>query len=178
MISHGVWQRQFGGAPDAIGKSITYNGEPWTVVGVMPAKFDFYGRTNINNDVFTPLGRLHNLEFMQDRKLAHCAGDARLKPGVSIEQARSELSAVAARHGLAISRVKHWRRRNDTIISRRLRGRLASIAACNFHRGRIHVAHSMRECCQSHVGAGYDQTQGDCLASRTGRLPLANSCGS
>ena len=97
VISHGLWQRQFGGASDAIGKSITYNGEPWTVIGVMPAWFDFYGRTNINNDVFTPLGRLNNLEFMQDRNSHTVRVTARLKPGVSIEQARSELSALSAR---------------------------------------------------------------------------------
>ena len=46
VISYGLWQRQFGGASDAIGKSIIYNGEPWTVIGVMPSWFDFYGRTN------------------------------------------------------------------------------------------------------------------------------------
>jgi predicted permease len=97
VISYGVWQRQFGGAVDVIGKSITYNGEPWTVIGVMPANFDFYGRTNINNDVFTPLGRLNNLEFMQDRSSHTVRVTARLKPGVSIEQARSELSALSAR---------------------------------------------------------------------------------
>ena len=97
VISHGLWQRQFGGAADAIGKSITYNGEPWTVIGVMPPWFDFYGRTNINNDLFKPIGRLHNLEFLQDRNSHTVQVTARLKPGVSIEQAQSELSAVAAR---------------------------------------------------------------------------------
>ncbi|MBA2527823.1 MAG: ABC transporter permease [Pyrinomonadaceae bacterium] len=49
VISYGLWQRQFGGAADAIGKSINYNGEPWTVIGVMPSWFDFYGRTNIKS---------------------------------------------------------------------------------------------------------------------------------
>ena len=97
VISHRVWQRQFGGASDAIGKSITYNGEPWTVIGVMPPWFDFYGRTNVNNDVFTPLGRLNNLEFMQDRNSHTVRVTARLKHGVSIERARSELSALSAR---------------------------------------------------------------------------------
>ncbi|HMJ25896.1 MAG TPA: ABC transporter permease [Pyrinomonadaceae bacterium] len=97
VISHGLWQRQFGGASDVIGKSITYNGEPWTVIGVMPSWFDFYGRTNVNNDVFVPLGYLNNLEFMQDRNSHTVRVTARLKPGVSIEQARSELSALSAR---------------------------------------------------------------------------------
>ena len=97
VISHGLWQRQFGGASDAVGKSITYNGEPWIVIGVMPPWFDFYGRTNINNDFFTPLGRLSSQEFMQDRNSHTVRVTARLKSGVTIEQAQSELSAIAAR---------------------------------------------------------------------------------
>ena len=97
VISHGLWKRQFGGAADAIGKTITYNGSPWTVIGVMPPWFDFYGRTNISNDIFVPLGYLNNLEFMQDRNSHTVRVTARMKPGVSIEQARSELSALSAR---------------------------------------------------------------------------------
>ncbi|MEK6281448.1 MAG: ABC transporter permease [Acidobacteriota bacterium] len=97
VISHGLWQRQFGGAADAVGKSITYNGEPWTVIGVMPPWFEFYGRTNINNDLFKPLGRLGDQEFMQNRNSHTVRVTARMKPGVSIEQAQSELSAISAR---------------------------------------------------------------------------------
>jgi putative ABC transport system permease protein len=97
VISHGLWQRQLGGASDVVGKSVNYNGDPWTVIGVMPAWFDFYGRTNINNDIFVPLGYLNNLEFMQDRNSHTVRVTARLKPGVSIEQARSELNALSAR---------------------------------------------------------------------------------
>ncbi len=90
VISHGLWQRQFGGAHDAIGKPIAYNGEPWTVIGVMPPWFDFYGRTNLNNDLFTPLGRRSNQAYMQDRNSHTVQVTARLKPGVPIEQARAE----------------------------------------------------------------------------------------
>jgi len=97
VISYGLWQRQFGGSSDAIGKSITFNGAPWTIVGVMPSWFDFYGRTNINNDFFTPLGRLNSEEFMQDRKSHAVMVNARLKPGVTLEQARAELNAISAR---------------------------------------------------------------------------------
>jgi putative ABC transport system permease protein len=97
VISHGLWQRQFGGETNVIGKSITYNGEPWTVIGVMPAWFDFYGRTNINNDVFTPLGRLNNQEFMRDRNSRTVLVTARLRTGVGIEQAQSQMSTIAAR---------------------------------------------------------------------------------
>ena len=97
VISHGLWQRQFAGSADAIGKPITYNGEAWTVIGVLPPTFDFYGRTNINNDLFIALGRLANEDFMQDRNSHALRVTARLKPDVTIENARAELNAVAAR---------------------------------------------------------------------------------
>ena len=96
VLSHGLWQRRFGAA-DPIGKSINYNGEPWTIVGVMPAGFDFYGRANINNDFLIPLGSLAERDFMKDRKSHTVQVTARLKPGVSIEKAAAELNAVAAR---------------------------------------------------------------------------------
>ena len=96
VISHGLCRRRFG-AVDPIGKSINYNGVPWTIVGVMPPGFDFYGRTNINNDFLIPLGSLADQEFMKDRNSHTVRVTGRLKPGVSIEQAAAELSAVAAR---------------------------------------------------------------------------------
>lgn len=96
VLSHALWQRRFGAA-DPIGRTINYNGEPWTVVGVMPAGFDFYGRTNISNDFLIPLGSLADQEFMKDRNSHAVQVTARLKPGVSIEKAAAELNAVAAR---------------------------------------------------------------------------------
>ena len=95
VLSHGLWQRRFGGS-DPIGRSISYNGEPWTVVGVMPAGFDFYGRTNINNDFLIPLGSIADQDFMKDRNSHTVRVIARLREGVAIEKAHSELSALAA----------------------------------------------------------------------------------
>ena len=95
VLSYGLWQRRFG-AVDAIGKSINYNGEPWTVVGVMPAGFDFYGRTNLNNDFLIPLGSLADQDFMKDRNSHVVRVTARLKPGVTIGQASAQLNATAA----------------------------------------------------------------------------------
>ena len=97
VLSHELWQRRFAGSPEAIGKAINYNGESWTVIGVMPAGFDFYGRANINNQFFIPLGRLTDQEFMHDRQSHVVRITARLRPGVSLERARTEMNALAAR---------------------------------------------------------------------------------
>ena len=97
VISHELWQRHYGGSPDIINKAITYNSEPWTVIGVMPAKFDFYGQNNINNDIFLPLGHLASQEYMHDRNSHMLRVLARLQSGVTVEQARAAMNTLAAR---------------------------------------------------------------------------------
>ncbi|MEN3334845.1 MAG: hypothetical protein V7641_4210 [Blastocatellia bacterium] len=96
VISYGLWQRRFGSDANIIGHSLHYNSESWTVIGVMPAGFDFYGAANANNDFFMPLGRLSSLEYMQDRHSHITWVTARLKPGVSLEQADAEMKTIAA----------------------------------------------------------------------------------
>jgi putative ABC transport system permease protein len=97
VISHELWQRRFGGDPAVINKAINYNGEPWTIIGVLPARFDFYGRDNISNDIFMPLGHLASDDFMHDRKSHTVRVIGRLKAGVSLEQARATITALAQR---------------------------------------------------------------------------------
>src|SRR5688572_1049870 len=98
VISHRLWRRHFGSDPSVIGKTIQYNGGSWTLIGVMPADFDFYGRTNDNNDFFIPLGQL-------EQKSSRGRGYpvrilARLKPGVSERDARIEMQMLAKRSAL------------------------------------------------------------------------------
>src|SRR5262245_43783689 len=47
VLGYNLWRRRYGGDPNIIGAAIQYNAESWTVVGVMPAHFDFYGRNNV-----------------------------------------------------------------------------------------------------------------------------------
>ena len=56
-----------------IGRAINYNGASWTVIGVLPANFDFYGRSNGNNDIFLPI-----IGTFGKRKL-HCAIALRIR---------------------------------------------------------------------------------------------------
>ena len=99
VLGHGLWQRRYGGDAGVVGRAVRFNGESWTVVGVMPPRFDFYGENNLHNDYFIPLGHLSDRDFMRDRHSHPVYVTARLKEGVEIGQARAQLEALAARLG-------------------------------------------------------------------------------
>jgi ABC-type antimicrobial peptide transport system permease subunit len=92
VLTYGMWQSKFGGDRQILGQSLTINGENYTVVGVLPPTFQFALR---NNDLWLPYqpskGQL-TYRFMHGTNLI-----GRLNPGVTIEQANSELSAIAKR---------------------------------------------------------------------------------
>ena len=92
VISHDLWRRRFSGDPALIGRSILLNGEPWQVVGVMPADF----RLIMKTDVWTPLALTPDEESGSSGLYLLQFG--RLKPGVSMEQARQEIESIARRH--------------------------------------------------------------------------------
>lgn len=88
ILSHGLWQRRFGGDEALIGKTISFNDKPVTVVGVMPPRFRF----GADADLFLPMQAQPNIN--QDPN-AEVVG--RLKPGVSLEQAQAELKSIGER---------------------------------------------------------------------------------
>jgi putative ABC transport system permease protein len=95
VISYGLWQRRFGGDENIIGRGIRYNGESWTVIGVLPPDFDFYGTANANNDFCMPLGQLTDQEYMHDRNSHTVMVTGRLRAGTSVEQANAEMQTIA-----------------------------------------------------------------------------------
>ncbi len=97
LISAGFWKRKFGSSPDAVGKALTLNGANYTIVGVIPASFYFSENNFHRSDVYVPVGQWNDPTF-RDRKVG-MGMDAigRLKPGVSFEQAKADLDAVAQR---------------------------------------------------------------------------------
>lgn len=97
VLGYGLWQRRYGGDETVIGRGIRINAESWTVIGVMPADFDFYGRGNLNNEFLVPLGRLTDRDYMHDRNSHVSWVIGRLRPGVTIQHARSEMTLIAAR---------------------------------------------------------------------------------
>lgn len=92
MIGGGLWKRRFGESPDIIGKMITLSGQGYTVIGVVPAGFRFWGSA----DLFTLLGQWDDV--LSHSREAHPGLRAmgRLKPGLTREQAASDMDSVAA----------------------------------------------------------------------------------
>ena len=99
VISHGLWQRSFGGARDVIGKTLMLDGEGATVVGVMPPDFKWFVKENSLSgkpaDVWVALALPEQLRV--GRRGRYLSAVARMKPGVTVEQARGEMDTVAAR---------------------------------------------------------------------------------
>ena len=92
ILGGGHWQREFGAAPDAIGKSLTLNGTSYRIVGIIPASFKFYGH---ERDVYTPIGQWTDVSFRDRRISVSARAFGRLKPGVTREQAQADMDSVA-----------------------------------------------------------------------------------
>jgi predicted permease len=91
LIGDGLWSRKFGSAPDVLGKSITVDGTSYRIVGVVPEKSPIYTTA----DVFTPLGQFNQEPFRDRRASVGTVGIARMKPGVTLAQARADMDSVA-----------------------------------------------------------------------------------
>jgi predicted permease len=92
LISGGLWKRRFGSSPDVIGKALTLNGQGYTVVGVIPAGFRFFGAA----EVYTLLGQWDDVMARSREAHPGLRAVAHLKPGVTREQAQAEMNTVAA----------------------------------------------------------------------------------
>ncbi|MGH7636887.1 MAG: ADOP family duplicated permease, partial [Gemmatimonadaceae bacterium] len=95
VMSHGLWTRRFGEDAGLVGRSVTLNGEPFQVIGVMPPGFVYPANQTIDAwiplSVFGPdnIGRSRGSHFLQVV--------ARLRPGATEAQLRAELSGIAKR---------------------------------------------------------------------------------
>jgi putative ABC transport system permease protein len=91
VLSHGLWQRRFGGADSIVGQILTLNSRPYTVIGVMPASFRFPGR---EQEFWCPMA--FEPGEAAGRGDHYLSVVARLKPGVTRQQAQPEMDAIAA----------------------------------------------------------------------------------
>jgi predicted permease len=94
ILSFGSWQRRFGGSPAILGQSIALDGEKYTIVGVMPPDFKFAPFWATKAELWAPLS-------LTDRATSRGGNSlrvfARLRPGVTLEQARAEMATITDR---------------------------------------------------------------------------------
>ena len=94
LLTPGLWQRRFGRDPSIVGRAVTINGEPYVVTGILPEDFDFAS-------TFTPGTRVDLLVPARLEQMRNWGNTlsiiARLKPGVTLDQARAELATVVPR---------------------------------------------------------------------------------
>jgi putative ABC transport system permease protein len=91
VVSYGLWQRRFGSDQNLVGQKLTLNGQPYTVIGIMPREFQFPP----DREIWAP--RVLRENDRQLRGPTYWNVIARLKPGVTIKQAQDEMSAIAGR---------------------------------------------------------------------------------
>jgi len=95
VLGHGLWQRQFGGEDDVVGRRITVNGEPHEIIGIMPEEFEFptpWGGRD-DSQLWAPLVLPRDGEGRGSHSLG---GIARLGKGVTEDEAEAELRGIAA----------------------------------------------------------------------------------
>ena len=95
ILTHGLWLRRFGGDPSVVGRTIKLSGRWFAVVGVLPEDFRPFVRSDksVLPEIYTPLGYELTTESAC-RGCQHLQLIGRLKPGVSVEQARVELNTL------------------------------------------------------------------------------------
>ena len=112
VIGHRLWVNLFGRDTSIVGRDILLNGEPYTVIGVLPGNSEFDRRSS---DLWIPLAFPPSVA----RDYHYLSAVARLKPGVSLEQAQAEMSGIAGRiAGLYPDIKKGWGATVDRYIDR------------------------------------------------------------
>jgi putative ABC transport system permease protein len=94
LIGEGFWNRKFGAAPDIVGQGLTLDGRTFTIVGVVPASFKLQVWSFRASDVYAPIGQWSNPILPNRAAGLGFHGVGRLKPGVTIQQARADMKRV------------------------------------------------------------------------------------
>ena len=123
-LTHAAWQRFFAGDPKIVGQTVLLDGAPTSVAGILPSSFRFHRSA----DLFVPLGPFLDQLFMRERgnrNGTYVIG--RLKPGVTFEAARAQMTAIGRRLEQAYPKINAGR----GIFLQPLRERLAGEAQTN-----------------------------------------------
>ncbi len=107
LISEGLWRRKFGAAADVLGKSVTLDGKDFTIVGVIPSGFRLLTPSFHEQDVYAPIRQWTNPLLMKRSAGLGIHGIGRLKPGVTIAQARADMAQVTRNLATAFPEADH-----------------------------------------------------------------------
>src|ERR1700722_19499475 len=91
VLSYPFWQSHFGADPNVIGKNVTFNGLPYSIIGVMPADFHFF----YQGEYFVPLGWTDKDRAVRNNH--NYLVIARLRRGVNLQQAQAEMNTISSR---------------------------------------------------------------------------------
>ncbi len=94
LIGAGLWQRRFGGSTDVLGKTLTLDGRPYSIVGVVPGFPLSAPNLPRTAEVYIPIGQWPNDLLLSRGAGLGIHGIARLKPGITLAQARADMDAV------------------------------------------------------------------------------------
>ena len=96
LVSSGFWKRKLGSSPDILGSRVVLDGEGYTIIGVIPASFHLLlPNFRDNNELYLPIGQWSYPDFRDRWRALGMKGIGRLKPGVTLAQARADMDSVA-----------------------------------------------------------------------------------
>jgi putative ABC transport system permease protein len=96
ILSHNLWQRRFGADPSLVGKPITIEEQSYTVVGILPPDFRFVSFPQ-EAEVWIPIALDQNRSRRYVRSIYYLGVIGKMKPGVTVEKARTEMDMIASR---------------------------------------------------------------------------------
>jgi predicted permease len=94
LLTASLWKRKFAASREVLGKTLALNGKGYTIIGVTPPSFDLLGNFN-TVDVYLPIGQWGNPLLMNRNAGLGISAIGRLKPGVTVEQARADMQRIS-----------------------------------------------------------------------------------
>jgi predicted permease len=110
LISEAFWERKFGSRPDVLGKTLTLDGRDFTIVGVIPRDFNLTVGSFRPSEIYAPIGQWQNTALKDRAAGLGIHGIARLKPGLTLEQAQADMNNVSDRLAVAFPEEDHGTR--------------------------------------------------------------------
>ena len=134
VLSYAFWRRQFSGSPSLVGRTLTLDGSPYQVLGVMPRSFDYPGG---RVDVYIPYSTIPDDGIPRTRQNRVLQVVARLKPGLTIERGRAEMAAITRRLSEQYPEDQVWNAAtveplHDVIVGKARTGLLVLLGAVAF----------------------------------------------